>query len=96
MIFFEPGDPPPGFGHPAIKRRNGWDQLRIQCLPAELHNTPDKIPAALLSRGQCLLESGKKEDAKRDLQRIREGIADYIDADLQLGRDITPIQGSYR
>ena len=31
----------------AIRRRNGWDHLRIQCLPAELHNTPEKIPAAV-------------------------------------------------
>jgi hypothetical protein len=31
----------------AIQRRNGWDHLRIQCLPAELHNTPAGIPAAV-------------------------------------------------
>ncbi len=35
-------------------------------------------------------------DLKRDLLRGREGIADCNDADLQLGRDMTPIQGSYR
>ncbi len=35
-------------------------------------------------------------DLKRDLLRIREGIADYIDTDLRIGRDITPIKGSYR
>ena len=26
---------------------HGWDHLRITCLPAGLHNHPDKIPAAL-------------------------------------------------
>lgn len=31
----------------SIQRQNGWDHLRIQCLPAELHNTPDRIPAAV-------------------------------------------------
>jgi hypothetical protein len=30
-----------------LKRRNHWDHLRIQCLPAELHNTPERIPAAV-------------------------------------------------
>jgi hypothetical protein len=40
----------------AIKRRNGWDHLRIQCLPAELHNTPDKIPAAVDSALASLKE----------------------------------------
>ena len=33
----------------AIQRRNGWEHIRIQCLPAELHNTPDRIPAAVES-----------------------------------------------
>ena len=31
----------------AIQRQNGWEHLKIQCLPAELHNTPDRIPAAV-------------------------------------------------
>ena len=30
-----------------LQRRNGWEHIRIQCLPAELHNTPDRIPAAV-------------------------------------------------
>lgn len=31
----------------ALKRINGWDHLDLQCLPAILHNTPDKIPDAV-------------------------------------------------
>lgn len=27
-----------------LRRRNRWDQVRIQCLPADLHNRPEKIP----------------------------------------------------
>jgi hypothetical protein len=27
-----------------LRRRNQWDQVRIQCLPADLHNRPEKIP----------------------------------------------------
>lgn len=30
-----------------IKRRNHWDHLRIQCLPADLHNQPQRIPGAV-------------------------------------------------
>lgn len=30
-----------------IKRLNGWEHMRIQCLPAELHNRPEKIPGAV-------------------------------------------------
>lgn len=30
-----------------LKRRCGWDRMRIRCLPAELHNTPDRIPGAV-------------------------------------------------
>lgn len=31
----------------ALQRHNGWDFVRIQCLPAELHNTPERIPGAV-------------------------------------------------
>ena len=31
----------------ALKRANGWDAVRIQCLPAELHNRPQEIPGAV-------------------------------------------------
>jgi hypothetical protein len=33
----------------ALRRANGWDQLDVRCLPAELHNRPEKIPAAVRS-----------------------------------------------
>jgi hypothetical protein len=31
----------------ALKRANRWDHLDIRCLPAELHNRPERIPAAV-------------------------------------------------
>ncbi len=31
----------------ALSRANGWDQLAVTCLPAGLHNRPEKIPAAV-------------------------------------------------
>jgi hypothetical protein len=30
-----------------LQRANGWDHLDLACLPAILHNTPDRIPAAV-------------------------------------------------
>ena len=30
-----------------LQRLNGWSHIKIQCLPAELHNRPEKIPAAV-------------------------------------------------
>jgi hypothetical protein len=31
----------------ALRRANCWDRLDVRCLPAELHNRPEKIPAAV-------------------------------------------------
>lgn len=31
----------------ALQKRNDWTHLKIQCLPPELHNRPDDIPAAV-------------------------------------------------
>lgn len=33
-----------------IKTMNQWEHLEFQCLPAELHNSPDKIPAAVRAK----------------------------------------------
>jgi len=30
-----------------LKRLNSWSHIKIQCLPAELHNRPEKIPGAV-------------------------------------------------
>jgi hypothetical protein len=31
----------------ALRRANGWDHLDVRCLPADLHNRPAEIPAAV-------------------------------------------------
>lgn len=33
----------------ALRRLNGWSRLAIQCLPADLHNHPQRIPDAVRS-----------------------------------------------
>jgi len=30
-----------------LKELNGWSHLKVQCLPADLHNRPEKIPGAV-------------------------------------------------
>ncbi|MDZ7645658.1 MAG: DUF1638 domain-containing protein [Woeseiaceae bacterium] len=32
-----------------LTRRNEWSHVRVQCLPPELHNTPEKIPAEVVA-----------------------------------------------
>lgn len=34
----------------ALIRTHGWDSFSVQCLPADLHNTPGKIPGAVRER----------------------------------------------
>ncbi len=31
----------------AILQTNGWDNMRVECLPASLHNAPDQLPERL-------------------------------------------------
>jgi hypothetical protein len=31
----------------ALKRASGWSQIDVKCLPADLHNRPERIPAAV-------------------------------------------------
>jgi hypothetical protein len=42
-----------------IRDMNAWDHIEFQCLPAELHNTPEKIPAAV--RAKIVSESDRFE-----------------------------------
>ncbi len=36
----------------ALTKANDWSQLKVQCLPADLHNTPQKIPEAVRQKIQ--------------------------------------------
>jgi hypothetical protein len=37
----------------ALRKLNDWPHLEVQCLPAELHNRPEKIPAAVREKIQA-------------------------------------------
>jgi hypothetical protein len=37
----------------ALTRLNGWRHLKLSCLPAHLHNTPQRIPEAVRARIQA-------------------------------------------
>src|SRR5688500_12304390 len=42
----------------ALIRLNGWSNMELACLPAHLHNTPQRIPEAVgakirAARGKC-------------------------------------------
>jgi len=50
-----------------VTAANGWDHVDMECLPASLHNTPDKIPGAVAHR---------LERAKRRYDRVLVGYAD--------------------
>ncbi|BAL27051.1 DUF1638 domain-containing protein [Azoarcus sp. KH32C] len=34
----------------ALRKANAWSSLEVQCLPAELHNFPDRIPGAVRAK----------------------------------------------
>ena len=51
----------------ALKKRNNWHHLKIQCLPPSLHNRPEKITEALRR---------EIEDKQREFEHIFVAFAD--------------------
>ena len=44
----------------ALQRANGWqDKVVVQCLPADLHNTPQRIPAAVRAKLDAARTQGR-------------------------------------
>ncbi|MFN3615446.1 MAG: DUF1638 domain-containing protein, partial [Rubrimonas sp.] len=42
----------------ALRRLNGWDAVDIECLPARLHNRPERLPEALRARARVARARG--------------------------------------
>ena len=74
----------------ALRRANGWLHLDVQCLPAELHNTPQRITAAvrekiranrdryatiLVAYGDCGTGGAAGRDARAGERRAHSGRA---------------------
>lgn len=50
-----------------LKRLNNWEHLKLQCLPAELHNRPERIPEAVRA---------EIEDSREQFEKIFVAYAD--------------------
>lgn len=73
-----------------VQKLNGWEHIDFQCLPAELHNTPERIPGAV----QAVIETSR---GKYDM--IFVGYADcgtggQLDAALE-GQNINRLPGAH-
>ncbi len=63
----------------ALQRINHWPHLVVQCLPAELHNRPEKIPAAVKAK----IEAGRGRFASIFVAYADCGTGGRLDAVLQ-------------
>jgi hypothetical protein len=73
-----------------IREVNGWDHIEIQCLPADLHNTPDKIPAAV----QTKIEAGRGQFRQIYVAYADCGTAGRLDRALA-GTGVERIPGAH-
>ena len=74
----------------ALVRENGWDNMRIKCLPAKIHNTPEEIPEAV----RALVVAGR-ETFERVLVLFGDcGTGGMLDAVLE-EEDVTRIEGNH-
>jgi hypothetical protein len=63
----------------ALKRLNGWSTLEVECLPPELHNRPEQIPAAV----QAAIRAARTRHAKVFVAYADCGTGGLLDAVLQ-------------
>lgn len=64
-----------------VQRANGWRHLEIQCLPAELHNRPERIPGAVREK----IESQRQDFARVFVAYADCGTGGLLDRVLQEG-----------
>jgi hypothetical protein len=63
----------------ALRRANGWDHVDVRCLPAELHNRPERIPAAV----RALIQSSRNHYRSIFVAYADCGTGGLLDAVLQ-------------
>lgn len=62
----------------ALKRLNGWSALEVECLPPELHNRPERIPAAV----QAAIRAARQRCARIFVAYADCGTGGQLDAML--------------
>jgi hypothetical protein len=75
-----------------IRDLNGWDHVEFQCLPAELHNRPDRIPAAV--QDQIEAARAEREDRRIFVAYADCGTGGLLDKALE-GTGIERIPGAH-
>lgn len=75
-----------------IRDLNGWDHVEFQCLPAELHNRPDRIPAAV--QDKIAAARAEREDRRIFVAYADCGTGGLLDKALE-GTGIERIPGAH-
>jgi len=73
-----------------IREMNNWDHVEFQCLPADLHNTPDRIAGAVRDR----IEREKENYARIFVAYADCGTGGLLDKALQ-GTGVERIPGAH-
>jgi hypothetical protein len=73
-----------------IRDLNGWHHVEFQCLPAGLHNRPEKIPAAVLE----MIEARRDDYARLFVGYADCGTGGLLDKALQ-GTGVERIPGAH-
>jgi hypothetical protein len=60
----------------ALKRLNGWTAVTVECLPPELHNRPEQIPAAV----EAAIHAGREHHARIFIAYADCGTGGQLDA----------------
>ena len=70
----------------ALKKINGWSAMDVQCLPPELHNRPERIPAAVREA----IAAGRERYSRIFVAYADCGTGGLLDAVLQSRRHRAP------
>ena len=73
-----------------IQKLNGWDHVEFQCLPAELHNSPQQIPAAV----RAMIQKNRHQYDEIFVGYADCGTGGLLDAELE-GEAIRRLPGAH-